>query len=56
VKILNVVQLQPDDIGGPVVILTAPGTWTILGINSYTKGKRLILNNLIKSAGLIVLL
>ncbi|XP_046457643.1 transmembrane protease serine 11D-like [Daphnia pulex] len=27
----------PDDIGGPVVILTAPGTWTILGINSYTK-------------------
>ncbi|EFX78171.1 hypothetical protein DAPPUDRAFT_320659 [Daphnia pulex] len=25
------------DIGGPVVNLPAPGTWTVIGINSYTK-------------------
>ncbi|XP_046457647.1 transmembrane protease serine 11D-like [Daphnia pulex] len=27
----------PADVGGPVVILPSPGSWTVVGINSYTK-------------------
>ncbi|XP_046648455.1 chymotrypsinogen B-like [Daphnia pulicaria] len=25
------------DVGGPVVVLSSTGTWTLVGINSYTK-------------------
>ncbi len=26
------------DVGGPIVVMSSPGTWTLAAINSYTRG------------------
>lgn len=28
--------LKQGDVGGPIVVMSSPGTWTVVGINSYT--------------------
>ena len=36
----------PGDVGGPVLVLTSPGVWTQIGINSYTSSTDCTTNSL----------
>ena len=27
--------MKQSDVGGPVVVMSSPGTWTLVGINSW---------------------